>query len=825
LEALGQYTEVVASIAEGMVAFIDAIAAIVAFEPPDLFTFIGNMATLASHLSTMVVWFYSGLNLSQAALEALGQYVEVIGDLVDLIADAIEALGLIAAYSGSTAALGPAIAAFAADLLLLVQMLATAFTSASAASLAAIVAAGEFADAVGDILDVVEDGVDALVALATYVPAANLVPTAQRFAADLALAITTVVAALQAAGVLASAAIVAAGELADGLGDVLGMVEDGVGALVELANYVPNAGLAGLAQRFAADLAAVIMAVVNALAAAGVLANEAITKAGDLADGLADILGVVEDGVGAIVALSEYVSSSGIGVKAAAFAADLAAVITAIVNGLVQAGLLANQAVAAAGELAGRLSDLLGVVAEGIEAIQALAEYKGVEGLQEKVQRFTSDLVAVATTLATQLTAAANAIGTATIDAARAFATAVTALAAEVQAAMQGLAQLAGMATPNVDGVLAYIVASAQKIQQSFTAAGDIGQAVQYAANFRQNLEQLVQEVQAAVAQLDALAGAGTSGSVQEALNRIAAALANTEGQFAGAGEALANALIEALRGGIDAGEGEVVQATVGVLTAALNAGLAEAREFSRVGDAIIDAVADAVLSGQAQVVAAVVQVVGAAIAAGINEAKRAADVGRQIVQSALAEVNAGRMQLDMAGAAAGNAIIDGMVRAITSGKSRLINAIRDAIQDAIEAAEDALGIGSPSRVAQALFGNFMATAEVALSDPRGLVAAIGKSTRVMVQEAARAVDTLGRMVAPPRLTPAAAGVGAQTVRLTQPALGAGTRTAAATMTPRAAAAPAPIYNFYGNFVVEGVEDGPGLLEQLATMTANARRR
>jgi len=44
-------------------------------------------------------------------------------------------------------------------------------------------------------------------------------------------------------------------------------------------------------------------------------------------------------------------------------------------------------------------------------------------------------------------------------------------------------------------------------------------------------------------------------------------------------------------------------------------------------------------------------------------------------------------------------------------------------------------------------------------------------------------------------------------------------------MTPRAAAAPAPIYNFYGNFVVEGVEDGPGLLEQLATMTANARRR
>jgi hypothetical protein len=110
------------------------------------------VATLAGHLGTMVTWFWASLNLSQAALEALGQYVEVIGDLVDLIADAIEALGLIAAYSGDTAALGPAIAAFSADLMLLVQTLAAAFASASVEARAAILTAGDFADAVGDIL-------------------------------------------------------------------------------------------------------------------------------------------------------------------------------------------------------------------------------------------------------------------------------------------------------------------------------------------------------------------------------------------------------------------------------------------------------------------------------------------------------------------------------------------------------------------------------------------------------------------------------------------------------------------------------------------------
>jgi hypothetical protein len=360
-------------------------------------------------------------------------------------------------------------------------------------------------------------------------------------------------------------------------------------------------------------------------------------------------------------------------------------------------------------------------------------------------------------------------------------------------------------------------------------STGDIGQAVQYAENFRANLQQLVGEVQQAVAALNQIAGTGTTGSIGAALANIAASLQNTAGQFAGAGTVLANALIGALAGGIGAGQGQVWGALEAVLGNSYANGLKAAALFGNVGKEIDESIAAGILSGQSQVIAAVVQVIGAAIAAGINEAKKAADIGRQVIQAALAEINAGRGQLDAAGAAAGTAIIDGMVRAITSGKSRLVNAIRDAVNAAVAAATAALGIASPSRVAEALFGNFMATAEVALSDPRGLVAAIGKSTRVMVQEAARAVNELGRMVAPPMAMPAPVSVGAghggaQTVRLTQPALGAGTTSAGAAISPRAAAAPAPVYNFYGDFVVEGVQDGPGLLEQLAALTAGARR-
>ena len=816
LEALGQYIEVISSIAEGMVAFIDAIAAVASFQPPDLFTFVGNMATLAGHLSTMVVWFYNGLNLSMAALEALGQYVEVIGDLVDLIADAIEALGLVAAYSGNTAALGPAVAAFAADLLLLVQTLAAGFASASAASLEAIVAAGEFADAVGDILDVVEDGVDALMALAGYVPAANLLPTAQQFAADLATVITTVVNALQLAGILAGTAIVAAGELADGLGDVLGMVEDGVGALVELANYIPTAGLGTLAQQFANDLATVITAVVNALVAAQLLASEAVVKAGELSDGLADILGVVAEGVEAIAALASYIPAAGIGEKAQQFAADLAAVITAIVNGLVQAGLLANQAVAAAGELAGRLSDLLGVVAAGIEAIRALSEYQGVEGLQAKVQVFTSDLIAVATLLATQLTLAANTIGAATIDAARAFATAVTALAGEVQAAMTALGQLAGMAAPNIQPVLAYIVASAQQIQTAFSSAGDIGQAVAYAAAFRANLQQLVTEIQAAVAALNQIAGTGTSGSVGAALAAIAASLQNTQGQFAGAGSALANALITALAGGIGAGQGQVWGALEAVLGNTYASGLRAASLFGNVGKEIAEYTASGIVSGQGQVVAAVAQVVGAAIAAGINEAKRAADIGRQLIQAALAEVNAGRGQLDSAGNSAGNAMIDGMVRAILAGKSRLVNAIKDAVSAAVAAAKAALGIASPSKVATELLANFMNTAARTVDSLRGNLA--DSMAAALSGAATAAAAGLSATRLSPQLAPAYSSPGAALAeRVAAAPLG---RTAGNWAGAGSGSHTQVV--FYGNVVLPNVVDPRSFLEELDALRGAA---
>jgi hypothetical protein len=798
-ETAGAIMEIVAPAIEGF-ALITTLTGEV--------NYLGIQATyLRNGLRILVSAIASAAELFTAAL--LGQvqlFAETAGEIVDLIADAIEALALLAGYVAA-AGLEAKAAAFAASLVAVINAIVNALETAGLLTNEAIVQAGELADGLGDVLGLVEDGVEALVALASYVPAANLVPTAQQFAADLAMVITTVVAALQQAGILASTAIVAAGELADGLADVLGMVEDGVGALVELTNYIPTAGLGALAQQFATDLAAVITAVVNALVQAGLLANEAVVRAGELADGLADILSVVADGVEAITALTAYVAASGIQEKAAAFAADLATVINAIVNGLVAAGLLASQAVVAAGELAGRLGDLLGVVAAGIEAIQALAEYQGVEGLQAKVQAFTSDLIAVATLLATQLTLAANTIGAATIDAARSFATAVTALAGEVQAAMTALGQLAGMAAPNIQPILAYIVASAQQILVAFSSAGDIGAAVTYAAAFRANLEQLVQEVQAAVAQLNALAGSGTSGSVGAALAAIANALQNTEGQFAGAGTALANALISALAGGVGAGQGQVWGTLEAVLGNSYANGLRAAALFGNVGKEIADTIAAGIGSGQAQVIAAVVQVVNAAVAAGVAAARAASTIGQQLITAVLAEINNGRGQLDTAGSAAGTALIDGMVRAITAGKSRLVSTIIATINAAVAAAKAALGIASPSKVAADLLSNFMNTAA---NTVEGLGSNLAKSMAAAVSGAAKAAAAgLGSLQLSPALAYARPGISDSLAERASFAAGRG----------RAADVGGGANHtqvvFYGNVVLPNVTDSRSFLEEL----------
>ncbi|MCB8936681.1 MAG: hypothetical protein H6663_14565 [Candidatus Promineofilum sp.] len=671
-----------------------------------------------------------------AAIAQAAEFADRAGDILDVIEPGLDALAALSTFV-PIAGIRLEAMAFASQLVAVLQELAGAFSTAAVNAGAAITEAAEFADRAGDILDVVEPGLEALMGLASYVSTTGINAAVQSFAADLVLVVQALGTAFAAASTALGAAADQAASFADSAKDIVDVVEPGIEALSALAGYVSASGVRERTQQFAADLVTVITALANGLAASGLAANQAVTEAAALADKLTQILDVVKPGVEALAALADYTSGANLQAKTQQFTADLISVTQALVTGLTQSALAAGTALAQAGIMAQNISKLFEVIVPALEALEALAAYSAASDVRANAAQFTDDLVAVANTLVTGLNQAATSMGQGAIAAAQAFAAAVTGIVKEVDAAMNGLVALAGLPTPPIEPTLNYIVQSSQQITSSFSAAGDIGAAVVYAANFRLNLIQLVQEVQGAVAQIAALAGTSTSGSIGGALAAIANAMSNTVGQFSGAGQQLAAAFTEAIKTGIVAGAAPAAVSTSMVIGAAISAGTTVAKGGVAVGIALIAAITSGVSSGQNSVVNAVVQVVNAAISAGLNEAKKAGSIGQEVIRAALAEINAGRSSLDSAGSAAGSAIIDGMVRAISSGQSRLVNAIKAAVSAAVAAAKAALGIASPSKVALALMGNFMKTAAGALGDPRGLVSAVDQSMTRMVGVAA----------------------------------------------------------------------------------------
>jgi hypothetical protein len=160
---------------------------------------------------------------------------------------------------------------------------------------------------------------------------------------------------------------------------------------------------------------------------------------------------------------------------------------------------------------------------------------------------------------------------------------------------------------------------------------------------------------------------------------------------------------------------------------------------------------------------------------------------------------------LDQAGGAAGAAIIDGMVRAITLGKSRLVNAIKDAVNAAVVAAKAALGIASPSKVAFELVDNFMRTAEGRFADATGLVSAVGRSIDATMATAARRLSGL-------RLDVPVSSSGSITRAPIPPVVGA--RSSAGALSFGGAGGGATV-NVYGNIVLPNVSNPVSFLEEL----------
>ncbi len=604
-----------------------------------------------------------------AVAESVESFADAAGAVVDLIEPAIESLNALANYSSDTEALRDGIGRFIDDLIALVVAMAAGFEQAAQDIGTSIENAAEFAGHAGDLVDVVESGVEALAALSNYVSGAGLDTAVETFAADLVTVVRGLVDAFDAAGLLANEAVVEAGEMSGALEDIVKVIEPAVKSVVLLVGYTTVGGLETNVRQFAADLVIVVQTLVDGLESAGMLANAAVAEAGEMAKAIEGILKVVEPALhpdkGALHLITKYISDGGLQGKTQQFIDDLIAVTTILVNGLTESALASGVALQKAGQMAESMKDLFDAMKPALDTINDIASYTSSSNLQQNAQQFVNDLVTIATTLVIGLTAAADSLSAAAVSAAHAFSKSIGLIVAELRVVAVGLSEMGEMSRPDVTPVLKYVTTSAGQISAAFSSEGEIGAAVGYATAFRSNLDQLVTEVRLAVTQIAMLAGTGTSGPVTTALGAIAAALLNTAGLFAGAGRVLAEALIAAMVEGIRQGTDAVSMAVISLLGAVLNSATRLAGSFGAAGQTAVQAIQDALASG--------------------------------------------RTLLGNSGAMLGESVVSGFMRAMTAGQVGIVRSVSGAMGAAVNAARATLQIASPSAVFGELADNTIA--------------------------------------------------------------------------------------------------------------------
>jgi TP901 family phage tail tape measure protein len=719
LTAAAEFAENAGKLVDIVEPGIEALAAIAGYEAlPGIRTAATTFAQqLVAVLVELAAAFAAAATSAGAVVVQAADFSESAASILDIVEPGIDALVALATYA-PIAGIRVTAAAFGQQLVAALVEIANALSSAAASAVAAIGQAATFSESAAAIIDVIVPGIEALAALATYVPIANAQAAVSTFAADLVTIITLLVQAMQASGILANTAVVEAGEMASSMSDLVDVVKPAVEAVVFLVGYTQVAGLRGYTQQFAADLVIVINTLVEGLRAAGLLANAAVAEAGEMAGHLQDLLKVVEPAIGekgAITLLAGYTSSGNLKAEVATFTADLILVTQTLVTGLTQSALAAGIALQKAGEMAKNIEDLFKAVSEALDVMNALAEYQGAGDLAARIQKFTADLVMTATILVTGLTNAATQLGGPAIAAASDFAKSVTEIASYMRMAVGEMETMAGSQMPPVKPVLDYIIKSAGEIAAAAQASGAVGNAGAYMAQFADAVQQVVAEVMEALSHLAQLASANTPGSIQGILDAMANALRNAVPSFGGAGEALAAAVENGFRSGdyegagqdaassfidgIQSQEGEAVQAAAGIVSAMLNAAEAAARLFVEVGKAMTAALVSGIQSTANTVTAAVVKMLTDAINAARSVVNQATTLGQDVAKAAAAGMVGMRSTLDSAGVQAGSALIEGLRRAIASGQSSVVNQIIATVRAAVAAAQNALGIHSPSKV------------------------------------------------------------------------------------------------------------------------------
>jgi intein/homing endonuclease/phage-related protein len=220
-----------------------------------------------NHLATQIVTFrniirtlirefaLAAADFSEGLMDSVSNFTDAAGDIVGLVADALAATTLLAEFDFVTAVGGMKLAENILIFRNIVNTLVARFAEVAAGfsvDLANEVKA--FADAAGEVLDLIKPGIEGIVALTEYTGVAELGAKVDVFGNDLYTAVTKLATKLREIAAALNGAIAEAAAIAADAGTILDVVGPAIDALAKLAEYEAVQGLAAKMDIFTTDL-------------------------------------------------------------------------------------------------------------------------------------------------------------------------------------------------------------------------------------------------------------------------------------------------------------------------------------------------------------------------------------------------------------------------------------------------------------------------------------------------------------------------------------------------------------------------------------------
>jgi len=263
--------------------------------------------------------------------------------------------------------------------------------------------AAALASKISTLIGWIKPALDSLTALSTYVSETGLGAKALALSQDISEVGFNILTGFSSGSLTLGQSLDDAVTLSQKVGQLTSFIRGSVDSLKALTTYVTDLEIAQKALSFGRDIVEVSGILFRALRESSLISESLLDDAVTLGTQMGRLVGFIKPGIEGLVALATYSRANSLAATALVFGEDLALVSYRIYVGIRDGSLALGTSLDDAVALGERISQLVGFIRPGIDALVALSAYVTSSRLLTASSDFISDILQLATTIATGL--------------------------------------------------------------------------------------------------------------------------------------------------------------------------------------------------------------------------------------------------------------------------------------------------------------------------------------------------------------------------------------------------------------------------------------